>query len=220
MAQRDLQFDDGKSQKFWKIKLSGTSHTVTFGRIGTTGQSRTKDFASKQEAKTSYDKLIKQKVEALRVGKDIDFDVDLGAMTTQRQVSTVTHHLEDALSKGAVMFARSSQAEDENSGNVIPAVVLTEVTHEMLLMREETFGPILGIMKVRDMEEAVALANDSNLGLTGSVWSKDRRQAEKLGRQIQAGVVMINDHLMSHGLAETPWGGTKQSGCSLQSCQR
>ena len=160
----------------------------------------------------SFLKLIKQKVEALRVGKDIDFDVDLGAMTTQRQVSTVTHHLEDALSKGAVVYARSSQSEDENSGNVLPAVVLTEVTHEMLLMREETFGPILGVMKVRNMEEAVALANDSNLGLTGSVWSRDRRQAEKLARQIQAGVVMINDHLMSHGLAETPWGGTKQSG--------
>lgn len=160
----------------------------------------------------SFLKLIKKKVEALRVGQDVDFNVDLGVMTTQRQVSTVNHHLEDALSKGAVMYARSSQPEGENSGNMLPAVVLTEVTHEMLLMREETFGPILGVMKVRNMEEAVALANDSNLGLTGSVWSKDRRQAEKLARQIQAGVVMINDHLMSHGLAETPWGGTKQSG--------
>jgi len=160
----------------------------------------------------SFLKLIKKKVEALRVGQDVDFNVDLGVMTTQRQVSTVNHHLEDALSKGAVMYARSSQPEGENSGNMLPAVVLTEVTHEMLLMREETFGPILGVMKVRNMEEAVALANDSNLGLTGSVWSKNRRQAEKLARQIQAGVVMINDHLMSHGLAETPWGGTKQSG--------
>ena len=160
----------------------------------------------------SFLKLIKQKVEALRVGQDMDFNVDLGAMTTQRQVATVNHHLEDALSKGAVMYARSFQPEGEDSGNMLPAVVLTEVTHEMLLMREETFGPILGVMKVRSMKEAVALANDSNLGLTGSVWSRNRRQAEKLARQIQAGVVTINDHLLSHGLAETPWGGLKQSG--------
>jgi succinate-semialdehyde dehydrogenase/glutarate-semialdehyde dehydrogenase len=67
-------------------------------------------------------------------------------------------------------------------------------------------------MKVRDMDEALSLANDSKLGLTGSVWSKDRKKAEKLGRRIQAGVITINDHLMSHGLAETPWGGFKSSG--------
>lgn len=62
MVKRELQFDDGKSQKFWTIKLTGTSHTVTSGRIGTPGQTRTKNFASKQEAKTSCDKLIQQKV--------------------------------------------------------------------------------------------------------------------------------------------------------------
>jgi succinate-semialdehyde dehydrogenase/glutarate-semialdehyde dehydrogenase len=91
-------------------------------------------------------------------------------------------------------------------------MVLTEVTHEMLVMTAESFGPLLGVMKVENMAEAVALANDSHLGLTGSVWSKNTKEAERLARQIQAGVVTINDHLMSHGLAETPWGGLKQSG--------
>ncbi len=160
----------------------------------------------------SFLALLKEKVEALRVGYDENFDVDIGAMTTESQVSKVKDHLEDALRKGAVMYARSGQRKRKESGNILPATVLTEVTHEMLLMREETFGPILGVMKVEDMDEAVALANDSHLGLTGSVWSKNRRNAEKLARQIQAGVVTINDHLMSHGLAETPWGGVKQSG--------
>ncbi len=90
-------------------------------------------------------------------------------------------------------------------------MVLTDVTHDMVTMKEETFGPVVGVMKVRDMEEAVALANDSNLGLTASVWSRDRRKAAALARRLQAGAVTINDHLMSHGLAETPWGGFKQS---------
>jgi len=156
--------------------------------------------------------LLKQKVEALRVGYDENFNVDLGVMTTERQVSTVRRHLEDALAKGAVIFARSSQPEGDGSGNMLPAMVLTEVNHEMLVMREETFGPIVGVMKVRNMNEAVALANDSHLGLTSSVWSRNRKEAEKLARQIHAGAVMINDHVMSHGMAETPWGGFKESG--------
>jgi succinate-semialdehyde dehydrogenase/glutarate-semialdehyde dehydrogenase len=67
-------------------------------------------------------------------------------------------------------------------------------------------------MKVASMEEAIDLANDSDLGLTGSVWSRSAPNAEKIARQIRAGAIMVNDHLMSHGLPETPWGGFKQSG--------
>jgi succinate-semialdehyde dehydrogenase/glutarate-semialdehyde dehydrogenase len=160
----------------------------------------------------SFLDLLKRKVEGLRLGSDENFDVDIGAMTTERQVAIVQQHLEDALGKGAVLYARSAQPKENGYGSILPAMVLTGVTHEMLLMREESFGPIIGVMKVKDMEEAVALANDSHLGLTGSVWSKNRKKAERLARQIQAGVVTINDHLMSHGLAEAPWGGVKQSG--------
>jgi acyl-CoA reductase-like NAD-dependent aldehyde dehydrogenase len=165
-----------------------------------------------EKAYDPFLELLKEQVEALRVGWDENFNVDMGAMTTARQVATVKRHLEEALAKGAVIYARSPQPEGDGVGNFLPAVVLTRVTHEMLVMREETFGPVVGVMKVRDMEEAVALANDSHLGLTGSVWSKNWRKAEGLARRIQAGVVTINDHLMSHGLAETPWGGFKQSG--------
>lgn len=160
----------------------------------------------------SFLKLLKEKVEGLRLGYDQNFEMDIGAMTTECQVSTVKQHLEDGLGKGAVIYAQSPQPDDEGTGNILPAMALTEVSHEMLLMREETFGPILGVMKVKDMDKAVALANDSHLGLSGSVWSRNRKDAEKLALRLQAGTVMINDHLMSHGLAETPWGGMKQSG--------
>ena len=153
---------------------------------------------------------LKRRVEALRVGPDLDFEVDVGAMTTGRQLGTVQRHVQDALSKGAVLYA-SSKAPEGSAGFFLPAMVLTEVNHGMLLMREETFGPVVGVMRVKDMEEAVALANDSNLGLTGSVWSRDSRKADALARRIQAGAVTINDHLMSHGLPETPWGGFKES---------
>ncbi|MBU0987038.1 MAG: aldehyde dehydrogenase family protein [Proteobacteria bacterium] len=159
----------------------------------------------------SFLRQLKTKVEALRVGIDRDFDVDLGCMTADRQVQTVNRHLEDALAKGARIFARSDPPPN-SGGRFLPAYVLIDVHHDMLVMQEETFGPILAVQKVNDMDRAVALANDSPLGLTGSVWSINRKRAEKLGRRIEAGVITINDHLMSHGLAETPWGGFKSSG--------
>jgi succinate-semialdehyde dehydrogenase/glutarate-semialdehyde dehydrogenase len=157
-------------------------------------------------------KLLGEMVRNLRVGPDVgDHVIDMAAMTTAEQVHKVREHVEEALVRGATMYAQSSCPEG-TAGNFLPAMVLTDVDHTMCVMREETFGPVLGVMKVRDMDEAVRLANDSDLGLTASVWSRNTREANALARRIQAGVVMINDHLMSHGLAETPWGGFKFSG--------
>jgi len=155
---------------------------------------------------------LKAKVEAFRVGQDRDYNVDMGAMTTKSQTAKVRDHLEDALKKGAAIVAQSHCPPPESRGNFLPATVIASVNHDMLVMREETFGPVLAVMKVRDMEEAISLANDSMYGLTGSVWSRNAGRAEQIARRIRAGVITINDHLMSHGMAETPWGGFKASG--------
>ncbi|MDY6906487.1 MAG: aldehyde dehydrogenase family protein [Thermodesulfobacteriota bacterium] len=156
---------------------------------------------------------LKERTERLQVGYGCDFTTDIGVMTTARQVETVNDHVNDALQKGAKIAAQGKMlttAGDSLNNRLVP-MVLTHVTHEMKIMREETFGPVVGVMKVETIDEAITLANDSNLGLTGSVWSKNRKQASLIARQIQAGAVTINDHLVSHGLAETPWGGFKQS---------
>lgn len=156
--------------------------------------------------------LLKERVEALRQGPDTDYEIDVGAICTTKQVQTIKHQIEDALAKGAKVYAQAKVDEAHGNANFVPATVLVDVTHDMEVMREETFGPVLGVMPVDDMEQAIRLANDSHLGLTGSVWSNNNRQAVDLGRRIQAGVITINDHLLSHGLAQTPWGGFKESG--------
>lgn len=151
-------------------------------------------------------------VKSLRVGPDAgDHDVDIGAVTTPQQAETIRSHIDAALADGAQVYAQAD-CPANGAGLFVPPTVLTDVDHTMQVMREETFGPVVGVMKVTDMDKAVRLANDSDLGLTASVWSRNKREAEALARQIQAGVVTINDHLMSHGLPETPWGGFKQSG--------
>jgi succinate-semialdehyde dehydrogenase/glutarate-semialdehyde dehydrogenase len=155
--------------------------------------------------------LLCEKVRSLRVGLDNgQHAVDVGRMTTAGQADTVRSHIEEALSRGAVIAAQS--ASPTGNDLLLPATVLTNVDHTMRVMREETFGPVVGVMPVDSMDEALRLANDSDLGLTASVWSRSQREAERLAKQIAAGVVMINDHLMSHGLAETSWGGFKHSG--------
>jgi len=136
----------------------------------------------------------------------------MGVMTSLKQKNIVEEHIKDAIEKGAQVFAQSKIST--NCKNSLPASVLINVNHDMLLMKEETFGPVVGVMKFYTIQEAIDLANDSHLGLTASVWSKNNRKAIEVAKQIQAGAININDHLMSHGLAETPWGGFKDSGNS------
>ena len=147
----------------------------------------------------------------LRVGDNLDSNSDMGAMTTEKQFNTVKDHVNDALKKGARILVQTNISEDVKLHNLLPATVIIDVNHDMDVMRHETFGPVLAVMKVKDMDEAIELANDSYLGLTGSVWSKNHKKAIQLGRKIKAGAITINDHLMSHGLPETSWGGFKQS---------
>lgn len=162
-----------------------------------------------------YDAFLDQlcaKVSLLRIGPDTGgHDIDIGSMTTLDQARKVRQQVAEAVAQGAVIRAQAAPPAGSDE-TFLPAVVLTNVDHSMAVMREETFGPVLGVMRVESMDEAVRLANDCNLALTASVWSRSRRTADELAQRIQAGVVMINDHLTSHALPEIPWGGFKQSG--------
>jgi acyl-CoA reductase-like NAD-dependent aldehyde dehydrogenase len=154
---------------------------------------------------------VVEKVKTLRQGTGSVEGSDLGAMSSERQLLTVEEHVGDALSRGARAVAGGARTGDAR-GYFHEPTVLTGVDHTMAVMREETFGPVLPIMTFRDEQEAVRLANDSPFGLTASVWTRDIARGRRVAHSIEAGTVMVNEVLYTHGIAQTPWGGVKQSG--------
>jgi succinate-semialdehyde dehydrogenase/glutarate-semialdehyde dehydrogenase len=163
---------------------------------------------------TVYDKmleLLSKKTKALRFGEDRDFNVDIGSMTTGEQWEKVEMQVNDALKKGAKISAVSSRGVKKR-GSFYPPILMYDVNHGMDIMKNETFGPVVPVMKFNTIDEAVKLANDSTMGLTASVWTRNIKKGIELARRIEAGVVTINDHLYTHGQPETPWSGWKKSG--------
>lgn len=154
--------------------------------------------------------LVTAKVAALRQGTDSpgSFAADIGAMVTSAQVDIVAEHVSDAVAKGARVLVGGGRAD----GNCFQPTVLVDVDHSMRCMREETFGPTLAIMRVADEDEAIALANDSDYGLSSSLWTRDRSRADRLSRRIEAGSVSINNALVATFQMPVPMGGWKNSG--------
>jgi len=148
----------------------------------------------------------------LRLGVAADGeDVDIGSMVHERQVQIAEEQVKEAIEQGATVLVGGNRPT-AFKGPFYEPTILTNVTHEMKVMREETFGPLLPIMVVEDDEEAIRLANDSIFGLDAYVFSKDSAHANRIARRIEAGAVMINDVIASYSAPETPWGGVKQSG--------
>jgi acyl-CoA reductase-like NAD-dependent aldehyde dehydrogenase len=157
---------------------------------------------------------VVEKTRALRQGPGTDACVDVGAMSSERQMRTVEEHVQDAVARGARVLAGGARVRPE--GDAADAfhqpTVLDRVDHTMLVMREETFGPVLPVMTFRTEDEAARLANDSPFGLTASVWTRDIARGRRFASRVEAGTVMVNEVLYTHGIAQAPWGGLKQSG--------
>ncbi len=161
-----------------------------------------------------YEAFLKacvEKTKKLRVGHGLDRDTDVGPMIHERQLQIVESHVEDAVARGARVLAGGSRLA-ELGRNFYKPTVLADVTHEMRIMREETFGPVLPVMAFDSDEEAVRLANDSEFGLAASVFTRNNSRGERLARSIQAGTVMVNDMVSCFGISEAPHGGVKSSG--------
>jgi acyl-CoA reductase-like NAD-dependent aldehyde dehydrogenase len=149
----------------------------------------------------------------LQVGDPLSWETEIGPMVTREQLDSVCELVDDAVAGGASLLCGGPvSVEGFASGSFYAPAVLTGVTHEMRIMREEIFGPVLPVVVVDSEDEAVALANDCDFGLGASVWTSDRSKGERFAREIESGMVWINDHMFSHGACQCSWGGVKQSG--------
>ncbi len=161
-----------------------------------------------------YEKFLAacvEKTKRLRVGQGEDRETDIGPMIHECQLQIVEAHVEDALARGARVLTGGARIP-ELGKNFYRPTVLSDVTHEMRIMREETFGPVLPVMPFDTDEEAVRLANDSEYGLSASIWTRNSDRGERLARRIHAGTVMVNDVISCFGISEAPHGGVKASG--------
>jgi acyl-CoA reductase-like NAD-dependent aldehyde dehydrogenase len=181
--------------------------------------------------------MVVEKTKRLKQGPGDREDVSVGAMSSERQLNIVEEHVEDFRREGAKILTggkrttvqspsfsmppllsqddghpQQGEAWTPNPGLFYEPTVIFGVRNDMRAMQEETFGPTLPIATFKTEDEAVELANDSEFGLTASVWTRDIRKGERVAKSIEAGSVCVNEVLYTHGIGQTPWGGFKNSG--------
>ena len=148
---------------------------------------------------------------ASRLRQEAEGEFEVGAIYWPQQLEIIEKHVADAVARGAKV-AVGGRRNPNLKGLYYEPTVLTDVTHDMLIMQEETFGPVLLIMRVRDEEEAIRMANETEYGLAANVWTRNKRKAVEIAKRIQAGSVCVNDMDITYGAPEAPFGGRKNSG--------
>jgi succinate-semialdehyde dehydrogenase/glutarate-semialdehyde dehydrogenase len=190
--------------------LERTANALVWGAFANSGQvCASVERVYAHEA--VHDELVQKvvaKTRALRQG-DPQGEVDVGAMTWDQQVKIVEERVGAAVAAGATVATGGTRGP--GPGLFFAPTVLTGCRQDMDVMRREIFGPVLPVMKVRSVDEAVGLANDSHLGLCGYVFTRDREKGQRIAEKLECGTVMVNDVLFTYGAPETPWIGVKQS---------
>lgn len=189
--------------------LERAAEGLVWGRFSNSGQTcvAPKRVFVEQGVYDRLATLLADRVRRLNAGVD-RAAADLGPLIRPSQTDRLRGQLDDALARGAHVAARGAPAAD----HVFAPVLLTDVTPDARVLREETFGPLLPLVRVRDDDEAVARANDSPYGLSASVWTTNRRRALVLAARLEAGSVVVNDSVIVAGMSDVPHGGVKASG--------
>lgn len=196
---------------FADANLKRAATGVLWGALTNCGQSCTsvERIYVQDIAYDAFKTEIVAKANEIKQAVDHDGDADIGGMTTEAQIKIVKEHLDDALEKGATLLTGSQW---NGSDKMIPPLVFDNVTDDMLIAHEETFGPIIPLIRFKDEAEVVTRANNSPYGLSASVWSHDKERCERVARALEVGNVSINNVMLTEGNHHLPFGGVKNSG--------
>lgn len=162
-----------------------------------------------------YDEFVDafvKRTEGLSMGARYDFSIDVGSLTSCKQLDTVTEHVQDAVAKGATVLT-GGRARPDIGPLFYEPTILTGVTPEMTAYANETFGPVVSLYRVADVDEAVARANDSEFGLNASVWTRDGLEGRRVASRLRAGTVNVNEGFAAAWASiDAPMGGFGASG--------
>jgi succinate-semialdehyde dehydrogenase/glutarate-semialdehyde dehydrogenase len=159
-----------------------------------------------------YDAFLEKVVAHTRALRQSDEgECDVGAVFWDKQMEIIERHMADAREKGAEVLVGGGRNPSLDGLYFMPTVI-TNVNHDMQIMRDETFGPIIAVQKVKDEDEALRLANDSEYGLDGNVWTRDLEKGARIAERMETGGVCVNDMAVTYGIPEAPFGGVKSSG--------
>jgi len=192
--------------------LERTASALTWGGFANSGQvcASVERVYAPESIHDELLEMVVEKTKALRQGNPNSFNTDVGAICLSRQIDVARDLIDDAVEQGAKI--RTGGSRKEGDGMFFQPTVLEGVTQDMRIVHEEIFGPVLPFVKVKDVNEALRHANDSHLGLTAYVFTKDRSRGREIAEQIESGTVMVNDVMATYGMPETPWQGVKDSG--------
>lgn len=179
-------------------------------RFRNSGQSciNAKRFIVDESIVQEFTSMFVENTRKLKIGDPMDGNTDIGPLVREDQIKILENQSNDALLKGAKVMLEGERVDKK--GFFYSPVILTDVTKDMLVMKEETFGPVAPILSVKDEYEAIKIANDSEFGLGASIWSENIENALLLGNNIEAGMVFINN--LARSDPRLPFGGVKKSG--------
>jgi succinate-semialdehyde dehydrogenase/glutarate-semialdehyde dehydrogenase len=195
--------------------LERTAQAIVWGGFANSGQaciSVERVYANDKVYQPLLDRVTTL-TSRLRQGDPSHDFVDVGAIIFPKQIEVARAHIQDALRKGATLVCGGRTGADVGlSTQFFQPTILAGCDHTMTVMREEIFGPIVPFMRVATDDQAIALANESHLGLNAYVFSKSRSRSKHIADRIEAGSVVINDVMSNYATVEAPFGGIKQSG--------
>jgi acyl-CoA reductase-like NAD-dependent aldehyde dehydrogenase len=197
---RDADLDTASSAAVWGAFMNCGQTCISVERL----------YVERTIAQ-EFTRLCVEKTKKVKIGRGDDPDVEIGPLIRSRDVDRVESQVREAVAAGAQVLTGGDRRPDLGP-NFFEPTVITGVTPQMRIMREETFGPVLAVQQVESAEEAVAFANDSPFALAASVWTRDAKRGREIASQLHAGAVMINDVTSYFGIAEAPHGGRADSG--------